>query len=271
MSVVADRASEHPTGMTRRATTLFLTGVIGVAFVGFVVGIRQGVPAFESPEFTEAAARHDPTALPATRYADFDRRLHGPNRAWRSALTDLAQPEHDPLAPVETTWSDDTRRALLAARAARRAYDGAPPVVPHPIDQMTARSCAACHVSGLHIADVWAPAMSHEFMHNCTQCHVEQWSHELPPAAAVASLFRPLAAPVRGSRAWEGAPPTIPHPTFMRDNCMSCHGPSGPEPIRTSHPWRVNCLQCHAPSATLDQGVVDSAPAFLPPLPVRSR
>jgi nitrate reductase (cytochrome), electron transfer subunit len=55
----------------------------------------------------------------------------------------------------------------------------------------------------------------------------------------------------------------VPHPIFMRENCLSCHGAAGPEPIRTTHPWQTNCLQCHAPSAVLDQIVRDDRPSLL--------
>jgi nitrate reductase (cytochrome), electron transfer subunit len=253
--------------LTIRATQLFLAAVIGVAFIGFIVGIRQGVPTHEPPEFPLAEPVRDPVAgvVPATSYAEFDRRLYGPNRDWRSTLEDLEQPEVDLFAPVH--WDERTRRELLEARARRRAFDGAPPVVPHPIDQMSSTSCMACHGQGLFIAEAYAPKMSHEFMHNCTQCHVEQWAPDLAPAVEVSNVFLGLEARGAGERAWPGAPPTIPHPTFMRENCMACHGPAGPEPIRTTHPWQTNCMQCHAPSAVLDQGVVpvEPDPAFLPP------
>lgn len=254
-----------------RMTQVFLAAVVGLAFIGYVVGMRHGVPAYDAPAL---AAEGDTVeargGAAAVSYAEFDRRRYGPNRAWRSALSDLAQPEVDLFAPVAGV-DESERGALIAMRASRRAYEGAPPVVPHPIDQMTSTGCMACHGEGLFIGVVRAPRMSHEFMTNCTQCHVEQWSSGLAQAPGVATTFVGLESPGRGPRAWEGAPPVIPHPTFMRENCMSCHGPTGPEPIRTSHPWQTNCMQCHAPSATLDQGIVVNSPAFLLPLPVDSR
>jgi len=261
--------NQRPPDVTRRATQVFLVAVIACAFIGFIVGVRQGVPTYEPPEFAPPDTPAAPNTVAAVAYRDFDRRTHGPNSAWRSSLADLEQPAYDPEEPVH--WDEESRRSLQAQRASRRAYDGAPPVVPHPIDQLTTSSCVACHTTGLRIGELRAPAMSHDFMHNCTQCHVEQWSVHMPQIAVAANIFRPLDAPAQGERAWPGAPPTIPHPTFMRDNCMACHGPSGPDPIRTSHPWQVNCLQCHAPSAVLDQGVFDTAPPLLPPLRVVPR
>lgn len=256
------------TPVTTRATQLFLVAVIGLAFVGFVVGLRQGVPSHQPPDFEiPPGPERFAEAVPAVPYAEFDRRFHGPNANWRSILADLQQPEIDLFAPPH--FDESQREAVIHARAARRAFDGAPPVVPHPIDQMTATSCLACHGDGLFIGAAYAPRMSHELYTNCTQCHVEHWSTDFAQGWTVATLFVGLESPGRGRRAWPGAPPTIPHPTFMRENCMACHGPTGPDPIRSSHPWQANCLQCHAPSATLEQGVIDDSPVFLPPPPVR--
>ena len=54
-----------------------------------------------------------------------------------------------------------------------------------------------------------------------------------------------------GLRLHDRAPPTIPHKTFMRENCVACHaGPAAREEIRTSHPERRRCRQCHVPVAT---------------------
>ena len=37
----------------------------------------------------------------------------------------------------------------------------------------------------------------------------------------------------------------MPHGTFMRTRCLSCHGEYGYPGLRTDHPRRVNCVQCH--------------------------
>jgi nitrate reductase (cytochrome), electron transfer subunit len=252
-----------------RVVQMLLVAVIGMAFVGLIVGMRQGatfyVPA--SPVYQPVTDYAD--AVPATAYRDFDRRRFGPNAGWQSSLADLEEPPVDPNASV--MWNEEARAALLSARASRRAFDGAPPVVPHPIDQMSPASCISCHADGRQIAGVRAPQMSHGMMQNCTQCHVEQRSDELRSTTSVRNSFLGLEAPLVGGRAWEGAPPTIPHSTLLRDNCLSCHGAKGPEPIRSSHPWRSNCMQCHAPSAELDQGLFSSTPRFLPPPEVESK
>jgi cytochrome c-type protein NapB len=59
-----------------------------------------------------------------------------------------------------------------------------------------------------------------------------------------------------GVRAYTGAPPEIPHSTWMRETCLACHGGTGAEGLRTRHPQRQSCTQCHAPSAGLNQGPV---------------
>jgi len=260
----AAQGSHEPPAVSR-AVHLLLCVVIALAFVGFVVGIRQGTPTAEyAPPSAHAAERHSDAVL-ATDYASFDRRRHGPNRDWFTSLAMLHDLE--PPDPADADRSDAARHAVLAARASRRAFDGAPPVVPHPIDQMTTAACMACHgPEGRSIGQgVVAPAMSHAFMANCTQCHVEMESVDLAPFVLAENSFEGRDAPFGGSRAWTGAPPVIPHTLFMRENCMSCHGPTGPDPIRTTHPWQVNCTQCHAPSAVLDQAAIDHHTQWLPP------
>ena len=136
------------------------------------------------------------------------------------------------------------------ARALGRAYDGAPPTIPH--DAATG-SCVTCHdADGSAIAGVGvAPASPHGeagaagAMRRCRQCHA-------PVATAavfVTSRFTGLVqGPWRGSRATPGAPPTIPHTLQLRGECLSCHAGVGARPeIRTTHPERARCRQCHVP------------------------
>jgi nitrate reductase (cytochrome), electron transfer subunit len=151
------------------------------------------------------------------------------------------------------------RALALAERAGRRAYDGAPPVVPHPVAQQSAAACLACHGPGLVVKDKVASKMSHPLHSNCTQCHVPAAGPQIPvtdPLLRVPlaeNVFAGSEAPLKGSRAWPQAPPTVPHSTFMRSDCLSCHGPQGLFGLRTPHPERQSCLQCHAPGAGLDQ------------------
>lgn len=136
------------------------------------------------------------------------------------------------------------------ARAAARAYDGAPPTIPH---EAAIGSCVTCHdADGSAIDGVGvAPASPHGAtgadgaFRRCLQCHVPATSVPL----LVASRFTGLAqGPWKGSRATPGAPPTIPHPLQLREACLTCHdGPGARAEIRTTHPERTRCRQCHVP------------------------
>jgi nitrate reductase (cytochrome), electron transfer subunit len=251
----------HQETNASRAVHLSVAVVVGIALVGFMVGIRQGTPIPElvPPIVNSAPSDPDSIVVKATAYRDFDRRQFGANRDWASNLGDLKQVVPDLMAeysdsPVRDSLNDEQRLRYLAKRVQRRAFDGAPPVVPHPIDQMTTASCLVCHQQGLSLGQgVFAPKMSHPLYANCTQCHAEGASTEFAYQPLSANHFHGFWLTLGGSRAFEGAPPTIPHPIWMRENCMSCHGVVGPNPIRTSHPWRASCTQCHAPSAELDQ------------------
>lgn len=135
-------------------------------------------------------------------------------------------------------------------RAARRAYDGAPPIIPHM--QMGA-SCTSCHSqTGIQFGDMgFAPPMPHTTKSNagmfarCEQCHV--YAEE--KALFVKSDFLPMRQDLRkGKRATSISPPTMPHQVFMRENCAACHtGPAAREEILCPHPERVRCAQCHVP------------------------
>jgi cytochrome c-type protein NapB len=80
----------------------------------------------------------------------------------------------------------------------------------------------------------------------CQQCHVEQVE---PEALLVSNSFVGWRHPEAGTRAFAGAPPTIPHPLNGREGCLGCHGDLGGSPIQTPHADRVNCHQCHVSQA----------------------
>jgi|SRR6188768_4200118 len=161
------------------------------------------------------------------------------------------------------------RVEALETRAARRAYDGAPPRIPHQVDQRNAPDCLYCHADGLSIAGRVAPKLSHQPYLNCLQCHVVEGSArnhwvipEAPDAPApqgVDTAFEGASLVERVAPWGEGAPPPMPHTVHMRTDCASCHGPSGRDGLRTSHPQRQNCLQCHAQSASEGARRLDGA------------
>jgi cytochrome c-type protein NapB len=140
-------------------------------------------------------------------------------------------------------------------RAGRRAYDGAPPVIPHPSFNM---SCIGCHTDqGIFVPEVgFAPATPHletpglSRTSNCRQCHVFRETE----VVLVDSDFQGRTQDLRrGPRMYPHAPPVIPHSIFMREACAACHsGPAVREELRCSHPERLRCAQCHVPSLTSD-------------------
>ena len=140
-------------------------------------------------------------------------------------------------------------RRDLAQFYSRRAYPGAPPVVPHLLldkRSMGGRGCLGCHHQGGYVPafKAYAPVTPHPGWLNCLSCHV--------PIADKSSFrettFVPLARPQIGQAWLPGAPPPVPHSLEYRANCRSCHaGPGAIKEIRTTHPARQNCRQCHVP------------------------
>lgn len=233
----------------RRSAPLLAAAVAGVALFGFLTGIRE--PARSGRPQLPPPAGHGEVP-PAVAYAELPTAKLRPNANRASSLGQLLYDRPAATDPVVRT--EEMKQAALADRARNRAYDGAPPAIPHPVEARSAAACLACHGEGLKVGDRIASKISHAHLSNCTQCHVEQ-SPAGPPAPQppaeneFVGVFR--AGP--GERASPGAPPTIPHHTWMRENCASCHGPVSRPGTRTTHPWLTNCTQCHAPSAALDQ------------------
>ena len=179
--------------------------------------------------------------------------MRGPHRTglicWALAATLMAAGCSGDQIPVPGRAG--ATKSVATLRAERRAYDGAPPTIPHASFGMR---CNACHnATGQSVAGVgFAPASPHVDTERaggttrCRQCHVFATTDRL----FVVSRFQgvnqdPL---LSGGRATPGAPPTIPHRILMRENCTACHdGPGAREEIRTSHPDRWRCRQCHVP------------------------
>lgn len=243
--------------------SLLCAGVLGASGVGFVIGLHAntriravGVQTAVTP--AERAdigddGKHDGEHAHinlAPTYAELGARPLGPNRQRHHQLVDLVAEE---VAAVEAERDADpaARLAALQRRAERRAYAGAPPVVPHAIAQRDPAACLVCHGPGQRIGALIAPRMSHPPYQNCQQCHVE--ARVIDPAVdAALNAFIGAAECGPGPRAFATAPPAMPHRTFMREDCLSCHGPLGAPALRTTHPERTNCQQCHAPSAHLE-------------------
>ncbi len=149
----------------------------------------------------------------------------------------------------ETSSShQDITLTASAERSQRRAYDGAPPVIPHP---RLGASCIECHTAtGKEVPQRgFAPANPHVHtaglseVANCRQCHMFQQTDDLFAQSEFIGLAQTFAG---GDRLYPTAPPVIPHRVFMRENCLACHdGPVARPEIRCSHPQRANCRQCH--------------------------
>lgn len=130
-----------------------------------------------------------------------------------------------------------------------RAFYTAPPVIPHEVESRDSKDCLRCHatVTDLGSGRI-AMATPHPQFTNCQQCHV---SKDLSGLLQVDNSWRGLEEPQYGER-WSGvSPPMIPHRTFLRENCLSCHGAEHPNMrMRTPHPNRTSCTQCHVPNAS---------------------
>lgn len=261
-----------------RLSTVFLSVVIAVAVMGYFVGLSDGVP---KPDGLRDSPLHTAESLPTTAddakliqavsYAQVPDTPMGPTATQRSQGAAIPAIPYDLYTKIEPSEAEKVASGKL--RASRRAFNGAPPVVPHPIENTNDAACYACHSNGMKMAGLKASVMSHPFLGNCTQCHAPMAPKPFRDAETkVGTTFVGLPAPKRGERAFPGAPPTIPHSQWMRQNCSACHGgPNGWAGLESTHPWRTNCTQCHAPSASLDQAVPATIVPMLPPLDVVGR
>lgn len=251
-------SDDAPLGGSHRSWHILGFVALALAGAGFFFGIAE--------ERGDVRARaHDEihASAPAPGYRDLREMRRGPNaELYAGAFERLGEGLPGVLAEVPPQ-TDEQRGAVMASRARQRAFDGAPPTIPHAVHGQSTFECLACHEKGAIVAGKRAPAMSHERHDSCTQCHAPSAGGppSPPPAAITSSTFVGQAPLERGARAWTGAPPTIPHTTAMRSTCGSCHGVAGALGMRSTHPWRESCTQCHAPSASLDQ-----RPPTLPPV-----
>ncbi len=144
---------------------------------------------------------------------------------------------------------DEKHQRSLKTYYDNRAYHGAPPSIPHEVEDernMGGKACLKCHENGGFVAKLraYTPVTPHPEKVNCRQCHVPQKTN----STFKGTNFEKVPAPKVGgvNKALQSSPPVIPHQIQLRENCLSCHaGPSAPKEIRVSHPERVNCRQCH--------------------------
>ncbi|HEX9732152.1 MAG TPA: hypothetical protein VGG06_09225, partial [Thermoanaerobaculia bacterium] len=123
------------------------------------------------------------------------------------------------LAPVP--GHDGVTKSAASERALRRAFDGAPPVIPHA----AFGPCGSCHSdSGMAVEGVgFSPPSPHartkgmSAVSRCQQCHVFQTTRAVFADNGFDGLRQDLR---RGRRLNALAPPVIPHQILMRENCQ---------------------------------------------------
>ena len=221
------------------------------AGISVVAMSKAGQPASVAGQPIPATPRPAPSGPSDVQHETIAWRLNNPSPHV------VPESRANPVAVVDKFAS---RVRAMEQRAALRAFEGAPPVIPHPIADLNVQTCRACHGDGLKAGDKVAKMVPHTNFINCTQCHVEA-----QPAApgttdlSAGNLFTAFrSSGYGGTRAWAGAPPVMPHTTFMRTNCVSCHGEHGYDGWRPDHLSRANCTQCHVPAAEFEQ----LAPSF---------
>lgn len=244
MSATGEGGPAH----TRDVASLIGAACLGLALTGYALGLAQVSRGSSAP----GASPHVATAQAgsvevAPAWSQLGSSRRGPNAGYRTRVPATGAPARD--AAPGADLDPAARAEALARRAERRAYDGAPPVIPHPVEARAMSACLACHEHGLRLGAQSAPAIPHPPYASCTQCHAPAAPDALAAQARPwpANGFQGLSAPQGGERAWPGAPPVIPHATWMRQECLSCHGANGAAALRSTHPWRQSCTQCHAP------------------------
>jgi len=235
----------------QRYVPLLIVVVGAFTLVGFLQGIADVRPPAR-PRVSQRTHSAATAAVPARSYRDLAAAPLSINADWHPSLETLKFEKPGLFDRVERT--PEMKSVALADRSANRAYDGAPPVVPHPVDQQSAANCLACHRDGLRVGDRVATKISHAHFNGCTQCHVESRnSSPVPDEPFTTNTFAGMQRSGAGTRALIGSPPVMPHTTWLREDCLSCHGLVARAGLRTTHPWLSNCTQCHAPSSELDR------------------
>jgi nitrate reductase (cytochrome), electron transfer subunit len=246
--------------MSGNGLLIFGAVVLGVSLIGFMRATSEEHYDFESSvSQVEISKTSFEGVLIARSYLEMRDGPRGKGSRFDRDLVNWFEDLPSRTDPVEKNGNTE---ADLALRTSRRAYDGAPPVIPHPVRQGTAAECRACHESGVKIGNEQAPPYPHKKYESCTQCHTMDepnlpWgdgdSSELEKdPRAVVNSFVGLEAPKEGPRWTESSPPEIPHNTFMHERCDTCHGVAGKNSMRSTHPDRQNCEQCHVSKPPLE-------------------
>ena len=238
---------------------MLLAGLAASAWVG-VTALRRMLTAVEDARAAERLAN-----VPRPRTVFPETPIAAEAEVFRTSISDLA------IDPAFGSRRSAHPRSLATYRNLR-AYDGAPPRLPHglsPAEYQSGR-CGNCHLRGGFSPrfGAYAPVTPHPDWPSCLQCHLgTEPLMAIAPALADPSDrciqchapdavrpeeslpgWRGLAAPAP-RRVARGAPPVIPHDLSTRGDCVTCHAaPGGVEGLRTRHADRANCRQCHLTS-----------------------
>jgi cytochrome c-type protein NapB len=158
------------------AVVFLMVGMLAVS--GFFMGMRQTENQITRNALTLSEKHEVPNTPPASeiptapKYKEIANAGWLANRDWKFTLADLPRATAPQAATLVAKPAE--RATAVERRAALRAYDGAPPVVPHAIDTLSAASCISCHGHGenLVIGGKRPAEMSHPWITNCTSCHV---------------------------------------------------------------------------------------------------
>ena len=245
--------------------------VISISVSGYFAGLQSPIKQASVPASLpgDHIVQTEARVLPATAYADVGPSVRSLRdlRENQSSLTKLlstSPSNHVNSNQVNIVKSEEQKALALAEREQLRAFNGAPPTIPHPIDQISSESCMVCHAEGGRTKSLRIGKMPHPYYANCTQCHVESNRLYRQASAYGEKEVAETSAPY-GTSDRPASPPQIPHSTWMRSTCLSCHGFTGNRGLQTTHPWRQNCLQCHTASAESDQLPIRNNPSFLAP------
>ncbi len=145
--------------------------VISVTVVGYFTGLQAPMSrggfahtAVSPPIFTynSSSSNAKPGVVPATAYSQMADLMRTRMVGQRTSLSDLKSF----VVPVPASESEylstsnpitvADKNFALAARALNRAFNGAPPTVPHPVDQISTQSCLACHGEGFNTSTLRA-------------------------------------------------------------------------------------------------------------------
>ena len=144
----------------------FVVIVSAVSLAGFLTGTQtrpETVRRVSSPAPQGGQENEVPLARS---YREMRESARGPGSGWNEAMKVASE------QPARVDRS--TLEEALLRRQARRAYDGAPPTIPHLVQQNSAADCMACHEHALRLAEKQAPMLPHAAFTQCNQCHVPE-------------------------------------------------------------------------------------------------